>query len=571
MKMVIKYLKPYFGKMSIGLLIKIIGTFMDLAIPYLLTHIVDNVIKKNDINLVLLYGLLMVVCALIGFINNVVANRMASKVAMNVTRDLRHDLFTKIEKLSFKQMDEVTIPSLISRLSSDTYNVHQMIGMIQRIGVRAPILLIGGTIITFTLSYRLALILLATLPFIALVTYIITKKGVPLYTSVQKSVDNLIRNVRENASGARVIKALSKADYEKEKFAKVNKEVFDMELKSGFTMSKLNPTINLILNLGLVCVILLGANVVDKGLTKTGVIISFTSYFTIILNAMISITRIFMIISRSSASAARISYVFDLKPDLDIHDIETIDSEYHIEFNNVSFSYNKNLLNVDNINFKLKRGEKLGIIGATGSGKTTLINLLMRFYDVDEGEILINGRNIKSIENEELKQMFGVVFQNDTIFNDTVFENINFGRNIPFEDVVNASIYACAKEFIDNLEYKYDTVLTPKGTNISGGQKQRLLIARSLANNPDILILDDATSALDYKTDSLVRKAINEHYQNTTSIIVTQRISSIKNCDQILVIDDGMVIGLGTHDYLINTCDVYKEIFISQMGGEDSE
>ena len=571
MKMVIKYLKPYFGIMSIGLLIKIIGTFMDLAIPYLLTHIVDNVIKKNDINLVLLYGLLMVVCALIGFINNVVANRMASKVAMNVTRDLRHDLFTKIEKLSFKQMDEVTIPSLISRLSSDTYNVHQMIGMIQRIGVRAPILLIGGTIITFTLSYRLALILLATLPFIALVTYIITKKGVPLYTSVQKSVDNLIRNVRENASGARVIKALSKADYEKEKFAKVNKEVFDMELKSGFTMSKLNPTINLILNLGLVCVILLGANVVDKGLTKTGVIISFTSYFTIILNAMISITRIFMIISRSSASAARISYVFDLKPDLDIHDIETIDSEYHIEFNNVSFSYNKNLLNVDNINFKLKRGEKLGIIGATGSGKTTLINLLMRFYDVDEGEILINGRNIKSIENEELKQMFGVVFQNDTIFNDTVFENINFGRNIPFEDVVNASIYACAKEFIDNLEYKYDTVLTPKGTNISGGQKQRLLIARSLANNPDILILDDATSALDYKTDSLVRKAINEHYQNTTSIIVTQRISSIKNCDQILVIDDGMVIGLGTHDYLINTCDVYKEIFISQMGGEDSE
>ena len=571
MKMVFKYLKPYLGRMGIGLVIKVIGTLMDLAIPYLLTHIIDNVIKKNDIEEVLMYGLLMIVCAFIGFIGNVTANRMASKVSMCVTRDLRHDLFAKIESLSFKQMDEVTIPSLISRLSSDTYNVHQMIGMIQRMGIRAPILLIGGTIITFTLNAKLALILLATLPLIALVTFVITKKGVPLYTEVQKSIDNLIRSVRENASGARVIKALSKGDYEKEKFTKVNKNVFDIEMKSGMTMSKLNPTINFILNFGLVGVIVFGANIVSEGLTKTGVIISFTSYFTIILNAMISITRIFMVISRSAASAARIKYVMDVEPDLDVVDIPGIDSDYHIEFNNVSFSYNKNLKNIDDLSFKLKRGEKLGIIGSTGSGKTTIINLLMRFYDVDDGEVIINGKNIKSIPNEELKKMFGVVFQNDTIFNDSVYENISFGRDIPFDVVEKACEYACAKEFIEKLEYKYQTILSPKGTNISGGQKQRLLIARSLAGNPDILILDDATSALDYKTDSLVRKAINENYANTTSIIVTQRISSIMFCDHILVIEEGDTIGYGTHEELMKSCDVYKEIYISQMGGDINE
>ena len=571
MKMVFKYLKPYLGRMSIGLVIKIIGTLMDLIIPYLLTHIIDNVIKKNNIYEVLMYGLLMIVCALIGFIGNVTANRMASKVSMSVTRDLRHDLFAKIECLSFKQMDEVTIPSLISRLSSDTYNVHQMIGMIQRMGVRAPILLIGGTIITFTLNVKLALILLATLPLITIVTFIITKKGVPLYTSVQKSIDNLIRSVRENASGARVIKALSKGEYEKKKFAKVNKDVFDIEMKSGMTMSKLNPTINFILNFGLVAVIVFGANIVNEGLTKTGVIISFTSYFTIILNAMISITRIFMVITRSAASAARIKYVMDIKPDLDVIDLPVKSDEYHIEFNDVSFSYNKNLNNIENLSFKLKRGEKLGIIGSTGSGKTTIINLLMRFYDVDQGEVLINGKNIKSYQNEELKKMFGVVFQNDTVFNDSVYENISFGRDIPLDDVIKASEYACAKEFIDKLEFKYDTILSPKGTNISGGQKQRLLIARSLAGNPDILILDDATSALDYKTDSIVRKAINENFANTTTLIVTQRISSIKFCDHILVIEDGDTIGYGTHDELMNSCSVYKEIYISQMGGDIDE
>lgn len=572
MKTIFGYIKPYTLRMCFGLIIKIIGTVMDLAIPYLLSYIVDEVIDTGNIMDVVKIGLVMIICAFIGVLGNVIANRMASKVAMNVTRDLRHDLFAKIESLSFSQMDEVTIPSLISRLSSDTYNIHQMVGMMQRIGVRAPILLIGGIIITLSLDTPLALILLATLPLIVIVSMFVSLKGVPLYTNVQKSIDDLIRSVRENASGARVIKALSKGEYEKEKFNKINKKVFDVEMKSGVVMSSLSPTINLILNVGLVLVLVYGAHRVNNDDIKIGIIMSFTSYFTIILNAMLSITRIFMIFSRSSASAARIDYVLRKEPDLTVDkSIVRKPTNNFIEFNNVNFSYNKALNNINNLNFSLKKGDKLGIIGSTGSGKTTLINLLMRFYDVDSGEILINGMNIKGIDNLELKKMFGVVFQNDTIFNDTIYENISFGRNISLEEVKKACDYAQASEFINNLPEGLLTVMSPKGTNVSGGQKQRILIARALCNHPDILIFDDSTSALDYKTDSLVRKAINEHFTLSTTIIITQRVSSIKFCDKIIVLEEGEAIGIGTHEELVETCEVYKEIYKSQMGGDDDE
>lgn len=571
MKTIIKYIKPYLGRMSLGLLIKVVGTLMDLAIPYLLSYIIDNIIETGNWKGVCFYGAIMIICAIIGFTGNVLANRMASKVAKLVTTDLRHDLFSKTENLSYRQIDQVTIPSLISRLSSDTYNVHQMVGMMQRIGVRAPILLIGGIIVTFTLDVKLALILMATLPLIVIIVFIITKTGIPLYTDVQKSIDELTRTIRENASGARVIKALSKKDYEKEKFSKVNKHVFDVEIKSGIVMSKLNPLVNLVLNLGLVAVIIVGAIRVNIGDSEVGVIIAFTSYFTIILNAMISITRIFMVYSRSSASANRIQYIFDLEDDLQIEDIPAKSTPYHIEFNDVNFSYNKVLYNIERLNLKLMKGQKCGIIGSTGSGKTTIVNLLMRFYDVDEGEILINGRNIKSIENQTLKNMFGVVFQNDMVFNDTIFENVSFGRNLSIEQVKKACEYAQASDFIEALPDKYNTVLTPSGTNVSGGQKQRILIARSLASHPDILIFDDATSALDYKTDSLVRKVINEEFTDTTTIIITQRVSSIKSCDIIMVVDDGKIIDMGSHEELIKSSKVYNEIYTSQMGGAINE
>ena len=573
MKKILPYLSKQKLRIIIQLIVKIIGTLMDLAIPYVLRYIIDEVIPittKENYTQILWYGLLMVVFSAIGLSFNIIANQSASYVAMNVTRELRHDLFSKVESLSNKQIDEITMPSIISRLSTDTYNVHQMVGMMQRIGIRAPILLIGGIAVTLTLDPILTCVLLFTLPLIILATYIVSKLGIPIFHKVQTSIDNMIRVIRENVSGVRVIKALSKMDYEKNRFSKVNKEVMNYEIKSGYTMTSLNPIINILLNLGLVGVIVLGAFRIKGGETEVGKVIAFTSYFTIILNAMLSITRIFMVFSRSAASAARIEYILDREEDLVVEDIKPKKSKYLIEFNNVDFSYNKKELNLENINIKILPGQSLGIIGATGSGKTTLINLLMRFYDVDNGEILIEGKNVKSFSHSKLKKLFGVAFQNDTIFSDTIRENITFGRDIDDKKLRLAIECSQAKEFIENQPNGIETWLTPKGTNISGGQKQRLFIARALAGNPKILILDDSSSALDYKTDSLLRQNIQKHYSCST-IIVAQRISSIKHCDNIIVLDEGKIVGNGTHEQLMNSSSIYNEIYQSQMGGDIDE
>lgn len=573
MKKIWPYIKTQKLRVIIELIIKIIGTLMDLAIPYILTYIIDEVVPnvtKDNYYPIILYGLIMILCSIIGVTFNILANQSASYVASFVTRNLRHEVFSKVENLSANQMDNLTMPSVISRMTTDTYNVHQMVGMMQRIGVRAPILLIGGIIVTLTLDVKLTLVLLATLPLIILASYFVSKIGIPLFTKVQKRIDDMIRVIRENISGIRVIKALSKQDYEIDRFSKVNKEVMNYELKSGYTMTILNPIINILLNLGLVGVIVVGASLVMNSKTEVGKVMAFTTYFTIILNAMLSITRIFIILSRSIASATRIEYILDLPCDLEVVDSPRKITTNIIEFNNVNFSYNSKELNLENINFSLKKGESLGIIGATGSGKTTIVNLLMRFYDVTSGEILINGINVKSYEKHQLKQMFGSVFQNDVIFYDTVRENITFGREAS-EEVVNKAIRVSQSlSFINELKDGLDTVLAPKGTSISGGQKQRIYIARALLMNPKILILDDSSSALDYKTDSELRKSIKNEY-DTTMIVIAQRISSIKNCDKIIILDEGKIVGAGSHQDLINSSTIYNEIYQSQMGGIDHE
>lgn len=573
MKKILPYLKNQKLRLLFELIIKIIGTLMDLAIPYVLTYIIDDVFPlitennyKQMLGRIIFLGILMILFSIIGVSFNIIANQSASYVTKNVTRGLRYDLFKKVQLLSNTQIDELTMPSIISRLSSDTYNVHQMVGMMQRIGVRAPILLVGGIIVTLTLDPMLTLILFITLPLIVAVTIIISKLGIPLFNNVQLSIDNMIRVIRENITGVRVIKALSKMDYEKNRFNKVNKEVMNYELKSGYTMTSLNPIINVLLNIGLVAVLVVGAMRIMGYKTEVGKVIAFTSYFTIILNAMLSITRIFMVFTRSMASLSRIGYILDMPQDLQIEDIKPKKTKYFIEFNKVNFSYNNKELNLENINFKLKNGETLGIIGATGCGKSTIINLLMRFYDINSGEILINGKNIKSFNAIKLKKLFGVAFQNDTIFSDTIKENIVFGRDISEDDLNKAIDVSQSREFINNQPEGLNTWLTPKGTNISGGQKQRLYIARALANNPKILILDDSSSALDYKTDSLLRQRIKENY-DCTIIVVAQRISSIKHCDKIMLLEEGKVVGYGTHDELMRNSEIYNEIYQSQMGG----
>jgi ATP-binding cassette subfamily B protein len=504
----IHYLKPYIPKMSLGLLIKFFGTIMDLLIPWILAHMIDDIVPLKKVSFIILWGIMMIICSLLAVITNIIANRMASKVASMVTENIRHDLFSKISYLSADQIDSYTVPSLISRLTSDTYNVHQMVGMMQRLGVRAPILLLGGIVVTLTLDPILTLVLLATLPFITIVVYYISKKGLILYKNLQKAVDDLVRTVRENITGIRVIKALSKTDYEKNRFSKVNKNVVNFEKKAGITMAITNPIMNLLLNLGLTFVIIVGAYGVNTGFTEPGKIIAFLTYFTIILNAMLSITRIFVLISKASASFQRISEVLDTPEDIIIKENDHIDSDYHISFDHVYFSYNKHQNTLMDINFNLKKGETLGIIGATGSGKSSIIKVLLRFYDIEKGSIRINGTNINSIPKDELYKKFGVAFQNDAIFANTIKENIDFGRNLSQDEITNAINSAQAEEFIKNLSDSFNHQLTVRGSNLSGGQKQRILLSRALAANPEILILDDSSSALDYKTDAFFRKSL---------------------------------------------------------------
>ena len=572
MRKIIDYIRPYIPRMLLGLAIKFIGTIMDLLLPWILAHTIDDVVPTRSIEHILLWGVAMLICAAVAFWGNVAANRMASRVARDTVEVVRRDLFTKISYLSSRQVDAFTVPSLESRLTSDTYNIHQMIGSMQRLGVRAPILLLGGILVTLTLEPTLSLILIAVLPFTGLLVYRVSKKSIPLYTDLQSAVDALVRTVRENIKGIRVIKALSKTEYEKQRFAGVNADTVKQEKKAGITMALTNPMMNLVLNLGLTFVILAGAYRVNAGLMQPGKIIAFLTYFIIILNAMLSVTRIFTLYSKGSASAERIREVLDAPEDLEVEPKPPCKDGCHIRFDHVTFSYgqgNGQRDIVKDISFALKREETLGIIGPTGSGKSTLVRLLLRLYDPDSGAIYLDGTDIRSIPKEELHQKFGVVFQNDVLFADTIGANISFGRPLGREQVEAAAACAQAKEFIDTLPDGYDHLLTSKSTNLSGGQKQRVLIARALAGMPEILILDDSSSALDYKTDALLRGALAHRFRHTTTLIVAQRISSIRHADHILVLENGETAGYGTHEELLESCETYREIYSSQMGGGD--
>ena len=570
MDRVLRYLKPYYGQMTLGLIIKIAGTFADLGLPWVLAYILDDIIPYGKVSYILFWGGIMVLLSIAARVLNIIANRMAAKVARNSVQAIRHDTFERITNLSGSQVDKLTVPTLISRMTTDTYNVHHVIGMMQRLGVRAPIILVGGIVLTATLDLVLTLILVATLPLLGLLVYLISKKGIPMYTKVQASVDKMVQTIRENITGIRVIKALSKTEYEKQRFRRVNDDVIGNEIKAASIMALSSPIMNLLLNTGLAIVVIVGAFRVNSGVTQPGKIVAFLSYFTMILNAMMSVTRLFINYSKASASAKRLKEVLDTEEDLIVTPVEVSkeQEQKYLAFDQVSFSYedDEEKLSLKNITFELKKGESLGIIGATGSGKTTLIQLLMRFYDVTKGQIIIEGKDIKSIPLKELRKKFGVAFQNDIIFADSIYENISFGRNLSMDQVVEASKDACAYEFIMGKDDGFSYEAAIKGGNLSGGQKQRLYISRALADHPKFLILDDSSSALDYKTDAMLRQAIRNNYQDTTIILIAQRISSIMQSDHILVLDDGEMLGYGTHEELLESCEVYHEIYESQMG-----
>ena len=567
MKRLYPYIKPYVGYIALTLLIKTLGAVAELWIPYLMEFILSRGAEAGNVSQVFLYGGLMILCAVITLVLNVGANRMSAKSSGRITKAIRHDLFQKLMCLSARQMDQLTVSSAESRLTSDTYNINQMLARIQRMGIRAPILLVGGIGMMLTMDAGLALIPIALLPLIGVIVYFVTKYSLPMYTKQQSVLDRVVRTVQENITGVRVIRALSKTEHEKDRFHEVNAQLTAVDQKAGAITSITNPASNLVLNMGLTLVVLLGAIRVRGGKTDATVIVAFVQYFIMILNAMMGVTRIFVMWSKGEASARRVADVLDMPEDMAVLPWEeTEENEPHIEFRDVSFSYTGRGDNISHLSFRLEHGQTLGILGSTGSGKSTILNLLMRLYDADSGEIRIDGADIRSIEPEKLREKFGVVFQNDFVTEGTIGQNIQFFRDIPEEGQQQAALDAQAAGFIAEKEAGLNSVVAVRGNNLSGGQKQRLLIARALASDPEILVLDDASSALDYQTDANLRHALREGYRHTTTVLVAQRVSSLRHADLILVLDDGKVIGAGNHAQLMESCSEYRHIANTQMG-----
>ena len=588
MKFLWGYLRKYVRRISGVMGIKLAGTVTELLIPYVMEHLIDHVVPTKQISSVLLWGAAMILLALCVRFLNVNANRLSVRTARDATFAIRRDLFHSALNLSGRDMDRVGLPSLISRMTSDSYNVQSFTQSMQTIGIRAPIMLLGGIAVTLTMDTGLASILCIMAPVMVALVVFISMKGIPLYTLVQQGMDDIVRVMRENITGIRVVKALSRESHEIRRFHGANAETTRRDIRAGMIMALPGPVVTLFLNVGLTLVVLFGARRVNDGQTEPGVILAFLTYFNMILMGVMGLNRIFMMMSKANASARRIGEIVgmenQLQPIPEAEAARTGRTEL-IVFDHVSFSYDGDELQEEgaapqtenfagstrqkcltDVSFAIPRGGSLGIIGATGAGKTSIINLLMRFYDPQEGHVFVGGRDVRTYDPDELHRMFGVVFQNDVIFADTIRENISFGRDMDEEAIRLAIRDAMAQEFVENYEDGYDHRAVIHGANFSGGQKQRLLIARALADNAEILVLDDSSSALDYRTDASLRRAIRDNHGDATTIVIAQRISSIKSMDQIIVLDEGRMIGCGTHEALLRDCPVYREIHETQMG-----
>ena len=585
MRFLWKYLKNCRWMILFGIGLKLAGTLVELLIPYVMEHLLDHVVPRKETLPVLLWGGVMILLACAVRFLNVTANRKAVRVAKENILLIRRDLFHSALNLSGGQTDRIGLPSLISRMTSDTYNVQGFIQSVQTLGIRAPIMLLGGIGITLTMDTGLALILCVMAPVMIALVVFISFRGIPLYDRVQQGMDDIVRVMRENITGIRVVKALSREPFEMRRFGSANEDTSRRDIKASVTMSLPGPVVTLFLNVGLTLIVFVGAKRVNAGATQPGVILAFLTYFNMILMGVMGLNRVFMMLSKANASAARIAEVVQLEEDLPVLPraaCPDTNREGYIVFDHVTFSYagkdgtgpqdaaafagSSRQQCLKDVDFSIRRGGSLGIIGATGSGKTTIVNLLMRFYDPGEGHVFISGQDVRTMDPDELRRRFGTVFQNDTIFADTIRENVVFGRDVDGQRLGEALRDAMAADFVSRYDDGADHMAAIHGGNFSGGQKQRLLIARALAAKPDILVLDDASSALDYRTDAELRKAIGSEYAGTTLIVIAQRVSSIMNLDEIIVLDEGEMIGKGTHEELMRGCPVYREIHQTQMG-----
>lgn len=573
--MIWSYLKKYRNRIIYGTTVKLLfGTVTELFLPYLLAGLIDTAVPSRNIKMIYMYGGLMILAAITCWTANIFANRLSSWTSAQVIEKMRQDLFSRIMFLSVKQIDDFTVPSLESRITSDTYNVHRFITIVQRAGVRAPMLFLGGVFFCFLQNIKLALILVVLLPPIVFVLFGFSKKSFPLFKNVQHKLDYMTRIVRENISGIKIIRAMNRTDAEKMRFKKSSDEVSKAEEKAVLLAAKTNPLINLILYFGITVVILCGAFMVNSGEITSGIIISFLSYFMQITNSLLTLNRIFLIYNKAASSAARIEEVLKIEDktyndEIKISHRINKNAEPLVEFKNVNFNYNlcggKNILH--DISFSIKKGETIGIIGATGSGKSTILKLVLGLYAFYSGEIYWHGQKLCPSIINEMRDKISVVFQNDFLYSASILENITFGEKVPNGRIEQSVQTAQAADFIyekGGLSYK----LAVKASDLSGGQKQRILISRALIPEQELLILDDAASALDYETDAKFRNALTEYRKNkkTAIIIATQRISSIKNADKIIVLQNGRIINSGTHNRLLSECSVYSEIYKNQIG-----
>lgn len=576
MKKILKFLKPYTIFIIIGFIFTFVQSILNLYLPNLMSDILNNGVIKQDIDSIWSYGLEMIIITLLVALFAVGATFIASRVSTAFGRNLRKKVYEKVESYSNYEFKKMSSSTLITRTTNDVTQVQTFVLMGLRMMIIAPIMCIGGLIMAISTNAKLSIILAVIIPIMVLVILILAKKVLPLFTKFQAFTDRLNQVVTEKLTGVRVIRAFGKEEYERKRYDSVNKDIYDVTLKAAYTIVLLMPLIFFIINISSIAIVWIGAPMIDNGSLNIGDLMAFIQYAMQVLFSVIYVAMMFINIPRAIVSAKRISEVLDIDPSIKddgtITKKEELDSLGSIEFKNVCFSFPDGDENVlDNISFKINKSETLAIIGGTGSGKTALISLMLRLYDITGGDIYVGGKNIKDISVNFLRDLIGYVPQKAMLFSGTIRENLCYGnKNATKQQIDEALKVAQAYDFVYSQKDGIDSEVSQGGTNFSGGQKQRLCIARAIVKNPDYFIFDDSFSALDYKTDMTLREALAKNTKDATKIIVAQRVSTVLNADKIIYLEDGKFLGIGTHKELFESCSEYREVVLSQITMEEA-
>ena len=573
MKSLLRYLGSYKKESILAPLFKLLEALFELFVPLVMARIIDIGIKNGDIGYILKMGGLLILLGIIGLVCSLTAQYFAAKAAVGFGTALRHDLFQHIQSLSYSEVDTVGTSTLITRMTSDINQVQAGVNLFLRLFMRSPFIVFGAMIMAFTIDWKAAMVFVITIPALSVVVFGIMLISIPMYRKVQNRLDRVTQLTRENLVGARVIRAFNRQKDERENFTAANARLMKVQVFVGKITALLNPVTYIIINVAIVVLLWIGANQVNNGIILQGAVVALVNYMTQILVELVKLANLIINITKSLACANRIQTIMELKPSLTEYNttqVKEADSQNYIEFDHVTFTYqNAKESSLMDISFKVKKGQTIGIIGGTGSGKSSLINLIPRFYDATEGKITVGGTDIKDYPLNQIRTMVGIVPQKAVLFKGTIAENIRWGKKDATEaEMMEALTTAQAAEVVKGKEGGLDADILQGGKNLSGGQRQRLTIARALVKKPEILILDDSASALDYATDAKLRKAIKKMDRNMTVFIVSQRSTTIQYADQIIVLDDGKMVGIGKHEELLRSCEVYQEIYYSQFPKE---